>query len=452
MLLYPNGYCGFPLLFIVNGSVVPRAIVPALLSFGFTHLLQAVVPNFHEYFVSLMVNQYAFGVFSAHVAFLLVFRVNTSYHRYWEGCSHVMTFTTKWGDAVTEAFVHSLDFDRFSESEEKKDSALFRAQLAHLASLMHAVAVAFLRGQTDVGCFETAPEPAKGTNHLKANSAAEAPTYCSVGTWLNAMLRFDSTAKGYQQFLTKYPLNVLGGVSKAEVEELKSLEAVERVHLLHVKILAILTARKANQGFVHVFPPEFARMGAYLSEGNVNFRQAAKLRNCPIPFPYQQLTTICLLLFALLFPIVAVASASGDVTESNLWFAPISTLLSTFLFFAMNEVAREMEDPFMVSLCISHFMPMLTAWAVHLTTQMLFLCLCRQHPPNGYPLVLQQNLFNNRMRVNVASLTEKTLGLTNSANGTLGAPWDAYACATGVHRLLSDYMLTEWLDVARNHA
>jgi len=87
MIIYPRGFAGLPLLLSCSGSAIPRAIVPGLACAAWAVILELTVG--HLYLQNLIVHPYPFQVFSSVVSFLLVFRVNASYQRYWESIGHL---------------------------------------------------------------------------------------------------------------------------------------------------------------------------------------------------------------------------------------------------------------------------------------------------------------------------------------------------------------------------
>jgi predicted membrane chloride channel (bestrophin family) len=77
-----------------------------------------------------------------------------------------------------------------------------------------------------------------------------------------------------------------------------------------------------------------------MSEGTHAFAQARKIVETPFPHPHAHLISLSLLVFSLLTPLCCVA------WTSELWVALVMDAASTFAFTAMNEVATDLEDPF----------------------------------------------------------------------------------------------------------
>lgn len=96
MLLYPHSFAGLPLLYQVAGSAVPRAVVPALMSMLLTLVIEETLSQ--EFLNHIFAHPYPYTVFANLVGFMLVFRNNIAYNRYWEGITQLRQMSAKWGD------------------------------------------------------------------------------------------------------------------------------------------------------------------------------------------------------------------------------------------------------------------------------------------------------------------------------------------------------------------
>jgi ABC-type nickel/cobalt efflux system permease component RcnA len=83
------------------------------------------------------------------VGFLLLFRSNLAYQRFWEARTHIQTIGAMWAEAASlaVAFDSSADtkFSRPSDYDE------WKTDFIHLLSLQHALAVMSLRTDRDLG-------------------------------------------------------------------------------------------------------------------------------------------------------------------------------------------------------------------------------------------------------------------------------------------------------------
>mmetsp|Transcript_93530 Transcript_93530/g.270216 ORF Transcript_93530/g.270216 Transcript_93530/m.270216 type:complete len:719 (-) Transcript_93530:155-2311(-) len=110
MITYNRSAFGLNLIFQVHGSAVYRAVLPSLIAVGFFFLWH----NYYEEKQDLG-HPYAVGALIASASFLVVFRANQGYARYWEGCTAVHHMMSKWMDATTHAGVYHLQCDHYKD-------------------------------------------------------------------------------------------------------------------------------------------------------------------------------------------------------------------------------------------------------------------------------------------------------------------------------------------------
>lgn len=70
------------------------------------------------------------------------------------------------------------------------------------------------------------------------------------------------------------------------------------------------------------------------------YHSADKIAKTPFPMPYSQMLTTCLLTFNIILPVMVAA------TIDNTALAIVLAFISTVAYQGLNEVARELEDPF----------------------------------------------------------------------------------------------------------
>mmetsp|Transcript_34095 Transcript_34095/g.86578 ORF Transcript_34095/g.86578 Transcript_34095/m.86578 type:complete len:540 (-) Transcript_34095:154-1773(-) len=369
MLLYPHSFAGLPLLYQVAGSAVPRAVVPALVSMLITLAIEETLSQ--EFLTHVFAHPYPYTVFANLVGFTLVFRTNIAYTRYWEGITQLRQMSAKWGDSAF--LVLSMDCHEQPSATPSPDPPqpgqhtlsstrqLYRAAVCHRFSLLHAIAIAHLRREVQLRKFTTAAvlnrtdEPDK--RPIKASAR-------STDGWCRGLLNSFWPSR-YEEFLDDNPLPVLGGVSDPERRVLETLNSEERVHSELARVLATINSRRAAGGLA-VDAPAVSRIHQTLSDGNLGFYQACKLEDTPLPFPYAQVVSLVLVIFAVTYPLLACSKASGFEGFYAHWLAPTLSFVVVLSYFGLYEVARELEDPFI-------------------------------HPPNEAPLVAVQQSFNARL-------------------------------------------------------
>lgn len=133
--------------------------------------------------------------------------------------------------------------------------------------------------------------------------------------------------------------------------------------------------RRSQQGGINASPPVFSRVYQVFSDGMMGYNNAVKLHDTPFPFPYSQFIFFNLIIFSLTVPWLVSAKIGDNKGEVADWGGKVVCCVVSFIivlvYFALNEVARELEDPF-------------------------------NHDPNELPLVVYQRNFNQRIQALVA--------------------------------------------------
>ena len=153
-MIYPRSFAGLPTLFTFAGSALPRAIIPGLMSTMLTVLFLCFLTYRADdgkgYLEQLYAHPYPYAVFVHVVGFALVFRLNVSYNRYWDGIMNLRQMSCQWGNAAVEV----LSFDCHSKPGHEvtlETRALFFALVVHRFSLLHALACSHLRREVRLG-------------------------------------------------------------------------------------------------------------------------------------------------------------------------------------------------------------------------------------------------------------------------------------------------------------
>lgn len=342
----------FSALLTLYGSALPYAGVPALFSAALTLTLNLAVPR--DYLLDIFRHPYPFQPFAYIAAFVLVFRTNVAYNRYWECASSMTQAAAKWGDAVVEA----LTFDELpigpATGEEGTSTAsmqaltqrrAFQALLIRRFSLMHALALQYLRRDAAV-------------LHLATCLVADCDDTPSSDASLNS-----SRSRRWDALWKELP--VLGGVS--ETERMRLEASRDRVGFVFSQILAQMNTRRSTGG-LGVDAPVLSRVYQLISDGMLGYRQARKLEDVPFPFAYTQMVTAFLAIFTATFPLVLACFAVDDMGTSQwtAWAGPLLAFITVTAYAGLHKVARALEDPFV-------------------------------HPPNDLPAVALQRAFNERL-------------------------------------------------------
>jgi len=424
MLLYPRSFSGIGLLFTCAGSALPRAMVPAIFSTVWCIILEVIIIDSEsrgagEDNTAVFDNPFPYQVFASMVGFALVFRTNVAYNRYWEGLTNFRTLSVKWGDCATMI----LGFDAHTKTDETKATReQFAAYLVHRISLLHALACAHLRREVDL---RLSSEPAPPTpidvgifnydDGLLRRESIEGRCYNGFGFVIKLLCSFSnfwracrhSTSRD-DDHLTRTPLKILGGISQDERFQLEHLDSEARVNAIFAQVLAMCNRRRAAGG-VQVDPPVLARFHHEMCNGMAGFQQACKLEDTPFPFPYAQVVSYVLSVFAITYPMVAISQIDGILGTRAYWLPPCLSFISVLTYFGFHEVARELEDPFL-------------------------------HPPNELPMISIHETFNTRLTATWEAIDD----VENEA--VARGPTDRMVVAglCGIHGTPAEQLLEAW--------
>lgn len=139
----------------------------------------------------------------------------------------------------------------------------------------------------------------------------------------------------------KTPVTVIGGCSPLEIEMIRSRE--HRVELVTMWISHQVSwiESKCITG-----SPIISRVYQELSDGNCGYHQAEKLADVPFPFIFAQLLALTIMFVAFAAPpVITILMGS----EASL-ITPIVATAAVVAFWSLNEIAKELENPFELDL------------------------------------------------------------------------------------------------------
>jgi len=90
-------------------------------------------------------------------------------------------------------------------------------------------------------------------------------------------------------------------------------------------------------------PPVLSRVYQELSNGMLGFNQSLKLADVPFPFIFAQILEAMLTIFLVIAPLVVVVITGVDLRH---WLTPFATSVVVMSFWSLNEMAKELENPF----------------------------------------------------------------------------------------------------------
>jgi len=113
MIEYYKGTYGFNLLYRVHGSAVYKALIPGLVSVMIFMIIRQVYRD--KVVEENLDHPYAVGVLVSSVSFLIVFRANHGYQRYWEACGAVHQMMSKWMDTTVQTAAFHMQCDHYNK-------------------------------------------------------------------------------------------------------------------------------------------------------------------------------------------------------------------------------------------------------------------------------------------------------------------------------------------------
>ena len=332
---------GLSLLLSSSGSGFPRALPFGVLAGVYAALLEQYgdIDGFE-----LFEHTYPFHVIAFITGFGLIFRLNIAYQRSWEARSLTQNMAAKWADAALQV----ISFDEVAEGEAAAGTPAFLAFVVHAFSLLHATALQSLRGDDIESALQSVPLTREEAEReaCTATAAPSAPVP-ALDAHVSELYRrpgrcYTGGCGGLFGHHKVYPqLEVLGTMAEGEVSALHDSD--EPTYLVYTWLLKELVARR-KAGGIATDAPVVSRIYQVLSDGMLGYLGARKLADTPFPFPYAQLNAAFCLVNLCVFPAVVAAKVQGIPMVSAIAFLAITMMYS------LNEVARELEDPYTAEL------------------------------------------------------------------------------------------------------
>lgn len=365
MILYSKAWGGVPILFQFRGTAWPYAILPALMSTALG-LILGLIADFNDLVEEkeeFMVHPYPFQLYAFIVGFLIVFRTNFAYQRYWEGRSTIAQMDGKWLDGACMAITFDATGDSstpyldgiksrpsVTQKPTKNGSPShehFYEEITHLFSLMHALAMQHLRQDSDLDNLKGFILQGKRVTALPdapivSGSDPHIRKMHSRGGGLTAKKDLHSEIFKHQKF------DVIGNITRGEKAALetdaqgKGIPTGARVAMVEGWIMRRLIARQKHEGcdMEKTSPPILSRLYQVVSDGALGFSHACKLVDTPFPFPYQNIIQLFLWVYCLVVPFVM------NAWLRNWYLRAILTFLATWSYYAMHHVGSNLEDPY----------------------------------------------------------------------------------------------------------
>lgn len=270
MIIYDPGYWGIAFIFQRTGSIFPKAMAFAVPLALFSSALHYTLNHTeHGGQVSAALGLYdldtdAFRAFNFVLGFLIVFRSQQAYSRWWEGGTLLQQLRGEWFNSFSclVAFCNA-------HSDKREDVAKFQQQLVRLFSLLYGCALTQV-SEMEVNFFELINLDGMGAESLK--------------------------------FLQTCP-------DKCEI----ALQWIQR----------LIVESEMNET-LKIAPPILSRVYNELGNGIVNLNNARKIKEFPIPFALAQMIMVMLIFHAICTPLVCAATVKTTAWAGIITFVVTS--------------------------------------------------------------------------------------------------------------------------------
>lgn len=264
---------------------IPCGVLGAVLKYCETSTEMRNIANI------LLGNNGAYSAITFFLGFLIAFRVNSAYERFWQGCDLVNNISGELFNGASSAISY-CNHNKCTEQE----IADFQHLLIRLLSFFNALIFTELQQKCDRTIW----------------GAAGPDVY-------------------------EFELIDVHGIDD---ESLDSLEHADcKVEVVYQWIQGLLVMEN-NRGMFSVGPPIIARIFQEFSTARHRFHQAQKVAEFPFPFPYMAALQLLLLSHWITTPIAAM-----QWTHYPAW-SFIFSFLATFSVWFFIGVALDMEKPF----------------------------------------------------------------------------------------------------------
>jgi len=372
MITYRKGFPSpYSLLFRMHGAAWVRTLLPAFTAALATILLNVFagdgsdVPGIRA--GGGWRHPYTYQTFAFIVGFSVVFRNSSAYQRYNQARTDVQTMTGKLVESAVQICTYDLVTDDGGQAREKSKD--FRRAFIHLLSLMHALMCQYLRSDWNLENICThvpGKHPVQDSHKLP-----QVKKLVFSGAYWHTILCLQTTQHAQEIYNNLTPLLVVGGLDAEEKKGLYPLmdggdlyighlaPAAVRVETCYAWLHRLILARWKAGGLA-VPPPVLSRTYQVLNDALNAFNLLRGIADIPFPFPYSNAIILILMIYTLTVPLLM------WIWVKSAWFGALLAFIATFTYWTLNEIARDLEDPFL-------------------------------YEPNDLPLVRMQFLFNERI-------------------------------------------------------
>lgn len=232
----------------------------------------------------------------------------------------------------------------FASNAGGHTAPLFLQELAHLSSLLVAVAFATLRNDIDGAesplDYYEAGQPWPKVDPGDIPEINRSVWYRMWAAFLYFLGR-GRTPEERTRYNAMRPLPVIGGVSNAEIRFLQLARGpYAKTQLCWHWLSEFITREHLAGSLGRVGPPIISRIVQFLGDGMAFYNHGRKIMSIPFPFVHAQLSAVFVMVMIVLIPFLM------DNYCPDYWTGAILTFLSVMCLSGIHEVARELENPF----------------------------------------------------------------------------------------------------------
>lgn len=370
MIRYKKTWCGADIIFRLAGTSWPSGVLPGAIAAGISICLsywESVDDRISDR-PSFVSHPYAFQLFAYMLGFLMIFRTNFAYARYWEAMGALQAMGAKWLDGACMGIIfdaggdnaahllHGMNDHRSNQPHEKTFAkggpchSVFAEDMCHLCSLLHALALLHLRGDTDLNNISRARDSCGEVLMMRGSMdmASETLKHARCHSKKVDLLGMNYDEKYLHEVYKTQRIRVIGGISQSERNALESkvngkqFSSEARVAMVQSWFMRRLIARqKFEQGESAITsPPILSRLYQVISDGGLWFSAASKIAITPFPFPYHNLIGILLWTYTFCVPFLV----NGLIMERSA--RGVVAFLAVFCYHSLAKVGDNLEDPY----------------------------------------------------------------------------------------------------------
>jgi predicted membrane chloride channel (bestrophin family) len=229
-----------------------------------------------------------------------------------------------------------------------EQASLFLQEAAHLLSLLSAVAFSTLRNDLEQAESPLAtflpgsPWPCVDPDEYSADVRKDwTRTESRCFTVMCYLIGRSRNQKAQTLYNAARPFRVVGGVSDAEIEMLQAARGpLAKVALCSMWLQEFISREYMAGSTGNVAPPIISRLYQCVSDGMLGYNQARKIAYIPFPFPHAQITALFILVVVAFVPVLMLSFVNNEA------FGAVLNCLTVMCFTGLNEVSRELENPF----------------------------------------------------------------------------------------------------------